>query len=114
MIPVDGRHRQTSVGVCSGLLSLAGATEGRDHCPVAPVERSAAKNPEETAFVRHRQGAVCMALSVLSAGYWGRHDHPTRDGNRLAPGTVSDLVALEIAQPWRSAEDRPGTTRSHT
>jgi hypothetical protein len=47
-----------------------------------------------------------QALSLVSVGPQGHHDHPARDRRALASCRLSPVWALEIPIPWRSAADR--------
>ena len=48
------------------------------------------------------------AVSMVSIGPQGRHDHPTGDSSPLASGRLAPVLALEIPLSRRPTEDRRG------
>src|SRR5947209_3879740 len=61
----------------------------------------------------HKWGSLVLgpAVSMVSVGPQGHHDHPARDARALASSRLPSVLALEIPLSWRPTEDRCGTAR---
>src|SRR6266436_3753198 len=86
----------------------AGATGSRDCAAATPVECAAAARTLEAETDGGGPTALRLALSAVSVGVERRHDCPTGDHHPVASNGLSTVLALEVAQPGRSAEDTPG------
>src|SRR5438552_14391209 len=64
----------------------------------------------------HKWGSLVLgpAVSMVSIGAQGHHDHPTGDRGALASGRLPSVLALEIPPPWRSTANRRGSARADT
>src|SRR5262245_32592097 len=54
----------------------------------------------------NRSPVFYPVVSLVSVSPQGHDDHAARDGDALAACGISSLLALEIAEPGRSAEDQ--------
>src|ERR1700704_2683803 len=61
----------------------------------------------------HEWGSLVLgpAVSVVSIGPQGHHDHPPRDPRALASGRLPSVLALEIPLSWRPTVDCRGSAR---
>ena len=89
--PAGGRERRTSTS------TVRTAAEGEGACPTLE-RRSLVPNP---------------VVSMVSIGFEGGLDHPTRDPRALAPGRFSSLLALEVVPTRRTTPDRGGPPRTN-
>jgi hypothetical protein len=64
------------------------------------------KGARSRPLYEQRSPILDPALSLVSVGPQGHHDHPARDRRALASCRLSPVLALEIPIPWWSAADR--------
>src|SRR5712671_4054652 len=62
----------------------------------------------------HEWGSLVLgpAVSMVSVGPQGHHDHPPRDPRALASGRLPPVLAVEIRLAWRPATNRRGPARA--
>src|SRR5437870_1051192 len=86
----------------------AGATGSRDRAAATSIECAASARALEAEADSGGPTALRLALSAVSVGVERRDDCPTGDGYPVASDGVPTVLALEVAQSGRSAEDTRG------
>jgi hypothetical protein len=92
-------------------LQVEEPTGGRERC--APPSTDCAATEGAGSRPTHKWGSFVPgpAVSMVSIGSQGYHDHPARDPRALASGGFPPVLALEIPLPWRPTEDHRGSAR---
>src|SRR6195256_2707194 len=86
----------------------AGAAGSRDRAAAASIECAASARTLEAEANGGGPTALRLALSAVSVGVERCHDCPTRQRHPVASNGVPTVLALEVAQSGRSAEDTRG------
>src|SRR6516165_8922571 len=86
-------------------------TCGRERCAPTSIDCAAAQSARSRST--HEWGSLVLgpAVSMVSIGPQGHHDHPARDPRALASGRLPPVPAVEIPLAWRPTEDRRGPAR---
>src|SRR6266436_235461 len=94
---------------CPGLaIQDAGAIGSRDCAAATPIGCAASARTLEAEADGGGPTALRLALSAVSVGVERRDDCPTGDGYPVASDGVPTVLALEVSQSGRSAEDTRG------
>src|SRR6266446_4359615 len=80
----------------------------------APTSTDCAAAEGAGSHPTHEWGSLVLghAVSMVSIGSQGHHDHPSRDSRTLASSRLPSVLAVEIPLSWRPTEDRCGSARA--